>query len=212
MKQQRVMFKSGDLTLEGVISRPEGAGPHRAAIVCHPHPLYGGTMDNNVVDAVVEALLARGFATMRFNFRGVGASEGEFDNGRGEAADAAAAIRFLFSQTGVRTDGAVIAGYSFGAMVAVRAAASMPEVAEAVAVALPLGMIDQSALESIGKPIILLAGDNDSYCPAKALRALAQRLGAFAQVRIVAGADHFFGGHEEEITSSLESALGKTAN
>src|SRR5260370_23889912 len=124
MKEERVTFKSSDLTLEGMIAYPGGAGPHRAAVVCHPHPLYGGSMYNNVVDAVLEALHARGFATLRFSFRGVGQSEGEFDNGKGEADDAIAAIHFLTAQKGVRTDGAVLAGYSYGAMTAVRAAAS----------------------------------------------------------------------------------------
>jgi uncharacterized protein len=207
MKEERVTFRSGDLTLEGMIAYPDGAGPHRAAVVCHPHPLYGGSMYNNVVDAVLEALHARGFATLRFNFRGVGQSEGEFDNGKGEADDAIAAIHFLTAQKGVRADGSVLAGYSFGAMTAVRAAASVEEVAAIVAVALPLGMIDASALGAITKPIVLLAGDQDSYCSANHLAALAERLGPLARVKIIPGADHFFGGREHEITAALDEAL-----
>src|SRR5512146_38592 len=204
MKEERITFKSGQLTLEGMIALPDGAGPHRAAVVCHPHPLYGGSMYNNVVDAVLDALHARGFATLRFNFRGVGASEGEFDNGKGEADDAAAAIRFLTTQAGVRADGAVLAGYSFGAMAAVRAAASVKEVAAIVTVALPLGVIDPSALGTIAKPVALLAGDRDSYCPAEHLAALAGRLGSAARFKIISGADHFFGGREHEITAALD--------
>jgi alpha/beta superfamily hydrolase len=207
MKEERVTFRSGDLTLEGMIAYPDGAGPHRAAVACHPHPLYGGSMYNNVVDAVLEALHARGFATLRFNFRGVGQSEGEFDNGKGEADDAIAAIHFLTAQKGVRADGSVLAGYSFGAMTAVRAAASVEEVAAIVAVALPLGMIDASALGAITKPIVLLAGDQDSYCSANHLAALAERLGPLARVKIIPGADHFFGGREHEITAALDEAL-----
>lgn len=207
MQEERITFKSGELTLEGRIALPDGAGPHRAAVVCHPHPLYGGSMYNNVVDAVLEALHARGFATLRFNFRGVGASEGEFDNGRGEADDAAAAIRFLTTQAGVRADKAVLAGYSFGAIAAVRAAAGLQEVAAIVAVALPLGMIDASVLGTIAKPVVLLAGDRDSYCPAEHLAALAERLGSAARLKIISGADHFFGGREHEITAALDAAL-----
>jgi alpha/beta superfamily hydrolase len=209
MNEERVTFKSGELTLEGMMARPDGPGPHRAAVVCHPHPLYGGSMHNNVVDAVLEALHARGFATLRFNFRGVGQSEGEFDNGHGEADDAAAAMRFLTTQSGVRADGAVMAGYSFGAMVAVRAARSQPEVGAIVAVALPIGMVDPAVLGSIRKPIVLLAGDHDAYCPAKHLTTLAERLGSLAQLKIIAEADHFFSGHEEEISAALEDALAK---
>jgi len=207
MKEERVTFKSGDLTLEGMIAYPDGAGPHRAAAVCHPHPLYGGSMYNNVVDAVLEALHARGFATLRFNFRGVGQSEGDFDNGKGEADDAIAAIRFLTTQKSVRAADAVLAGYSFGATTAVRAAPGVEEVTAIVTVALPLGVIDPSALGTITKPIVLLAGDQDSYCPANHLTALAERLGPSAQLKIIPGADHFFGGREPEITAALGEAL-----
>jgi uncharacterized protein len=209
MKEERVTFKSGVLTLEGMVAYPEGDGPHRAAVVCHPHPLYGGSMHNNVVEAALEALHARGFATMRFNFRGVGQSEGEFDNGHGEADDAAAALRFLNEQKGVRDDGAVLAGYSFGAMVAMRAAANVEEVTAIVAVAPPLGMIEPSALGAITKPVVLLAGDQDSYCPANRLVALAERLGPSAQLKLIPGADHFFGSREREITAALIEALAK---
>lgn len=209
MDEQRVTFKSGELTLEGMIARPDGPGPHRAAVVCHPHPLYGGSMYNNVVDAVLEGLHARGFATLRFNFRGVGQSEGEFDNGHGETDDAAAAIRFLTGQNGIRADGAIMAGYSFGAMVAVRAARSQPEAGAIIAVALPIGMVEPAVIGSIRKPIALVAGDNDAYCPAQPLTALAERLGALAQLKIIPGTDHFFSGHEQEITAALDEALGK---
>jgi len=208
MKEERVAFKSGELTLEGMLAYPDaGAGPHRAAVECHPHPLYGGSMYNHAVDAALEALHARGFATLRFNFRGVGQSEGEFDNGRGEADDAVAAVRFLTAQKGVSAAGAVLGGYSFGAATAVRAAASVEAVAAIVAIALPLGMIDPAALGAIVKPIVLLAGDRDSYCPADDLTALAGRLGPLARLKIIPGADHFFGGHEQEIIAALDAAL-----
>ncbi len=160
-------------------------------------------MYNNVVDAVLEALHARGFATLRFNFRGVGRSEGEFDDGKGEADDAIAAVRFLTAQKGVRAADAVLAGYSFGAMTAVRAAPRVEEVAAIVTVALPLSVIDPSTLGTIAKPVVLLAGDQDSYCPADQLTALAERLGRSAQLKIIAGADHFFGSREHEISAAL---------
>ena len=207
MKESRVTFKSGELTLEGMIALPDGAGPHRAAVVCHPHPLYGGSMYNTVVDAALEALWARGFATLRFNFRGVGCSEGEFDNGQGEADDALAALRFLTAEKGVNASGALLAGYSFGAATALRAAARTEAVAAIVAIAPPLGMMDPSALVAISKPIVLIAGDQDSYCPAKDLAALAERLEPLARLRIIAGADHFFGGREHEIVAALGEAL-----
>jgi alpha/beta superfamily hydrolase len=209
MKEDHVTFKSGELTLEGMIAFPDGAGPHRAAVVCHPHPLYGGSMYNNVVDAVLDALHTRGFATLRFNFRGVGHSEGEFDNGRGEVDDAVAALRFLTAQKGVSDTGAILAGYSFGAMTAVRAAASATEVTAIVTIALPIGMIDPATLGTIAKPIVLIAGDQDSYCPANHLEALAERLDGLARLRLIPGADHFFAGREREISVALVAELAK---
>jgi alpha/beta superfamily hydrolase len=207
MNEEPATFKSGELTLEGMMVRPATGGPCRAAVVCHPHPLYGGSMHNNVVDAAIEAFHAAGFATLRFNFRGVGRSEGEFDDGRGEANDAVAAVRFLTAQTGVRPDRAVLAGYSFGAIAAARAAAGTAEVSAIVAIAPPIGMLDASILDAATKPIVLLAGDHDSYCPVTQLDPLAARLGALAHLRVLAGADHFFGGREREITEALGEEL-----
>src|SRR3984893_5546717 len=140
MNEIQVSFRSGDLNLEGLLANPGEGAP--AAVVCHPHPLYGGSMYNNVVEAILAAMWQLGYSTLRFNFRGVGASEGEHDGGVGEDADAAAAMACLFSQPGVRNNGAVMAGYSFGAMVAVAAAYQHPAVSRIVAVALPLSMTE----------------------------------------------------------------------
>ncbi|MGH7918144.1 MAG: alpha/beta hydrolase, partial [Candidatus Binataceae bacterium] len=108
MDERRVTFTSETLTLEGLLTMPSG-NPVRGGVVCHPHPLYGGTMYNNVVEAVLEAMWRLGWATLRFNFRGVDDSEGEHSGGLGEAEDARAAVDFLTSQTGVRPDGAILA-------------------------------------------------------------------------------------------------------
>src|SRR5580704_14581907 len=112
MKEQQVTFRSQDLTLEGLYApQPDGVKP-KGAVVCHPHPQYGGSMYNNVVEAALEALWGRGFSTLRFNFRGVGQSEGSYGGGEGEAADAAAAVGFLRGQPGLRGAPMVLAGYS----------------------------------------------------------------------------------------------------
>jgi alpha/beta superfamily hydrolase len=108
MKEQRVTFPSGSLTLEGLLAKPDGDRLVRGAVVCHPHPQYGGSMYNNVVDAVLAAMWKKEWATLRFNFRGVGESEGEHSGGAGEAEDAAAAVAFVSSQPGVER-GAVLA-------------------------------------------------------------------------------------------------------
>jgi uncharacterized protein len=205
MNEVQIMFRSGDLTLEGLLANPGGNAP--AAVVCHPHPLYGGSMHNNVVDAILAAMWQAGFATLRFNFRGVGASEGEHDGGPGEVDDAVAAMAFLLSQTGVRKEGAVMAGYSFGAMVAVSAGYERAEIARIVAVALPLGMADARVPNGASKPVLLVSGDRNSYSPVAGLQALASRIGGSARLEIIAGADHFFGAREAELSRAIADAL-----
>ncbi len=205
MNEIQVSFQSGDLTLEGLLANPGGNAP--AAVVCHPHPMYGGSMFNNVVDAILAAMWQAGFATLRFNFRGVNASEGEHDGGPGEVDDAVAAMAFLLAQSGVRREGAVMAGYSFGAMVAVSAGYERAEIARIVAVALPLAMADARIPDGASKPILLISGDRDSYSPVAGLEALQSRIGNSARLEIIAGTDHFFGGREAELSRAIAAAV-----
>ncbi len=205
MDEKQVTFRSGDLTLEGLLANPGGDAP--AAVVCHPHPMYGGSMFNNVVDAILSALWQLGYSTLRFNFRGVGASEGEHDGGRGERDDAAAAMTYLLSQPGVRQHGAVMAGYSFGAMVAVAAGYEHADVSRIVAVALPLAMTQAQVPVGASKPLLLVSGDHDSYSPVAGLTTLRERIGKSAQLEIIKGADHFFGGNEAELSRVIATSL-----
>jgi alpha/beta superfamily hydrolase len=205
MDEKQVSFRSGDLTLEGLLANPGGGAP--AAVVSHPHPLYGGSMYNNVVDAILAAMWQAGYATLRFNFRGVGGSEGEHDGGPGEVDDALAALAFILAQPGVRQEGAVMAGYSFGAMVAVSAGYQRAEIARIVAVALPLAMAEARIPEGASKPVLLVSGDRDSYSPVAGLRTLKSRIGDSARLEIVAGTDHFFGGREAELSRAIADAL-----
>jgi alpha/beta superfamily hydrolase len=207
MKERQVTFASGDLKLEGLLAIPEDSRPARAGVVCHPHPLYGGSMYNNVVDAVLEAMWKLGWATLRFNFRGVGQSEGEHGGGAGEADDATAAVKFLGEQTGLTVSNLVLAGYSFGAMAATAAAPNIADLGALTLVALPLRMANPAALNNFAGRIILLTGDQDTYCPAAQLKALHQDLGTRAQIAIIEGADHFFGGFEEELAAAAQSML-----
>jgi alpha/beta superfamily hydrolase len=208
LKEERVSFNSGDLKLEGLLARPQGAAPVAGAVVCHPHPMYGGSMDNNVVDAILKAMWQAGYATLRFNFRGVGASEGEYDGGEGEVLDARAAIKFIASQPGVIADQVILAGYSFGAAVAMRAGLADPAVSRIVAVALPVGMMASGVEGESKKPVLLVSGDSDSYSPAAKVRAAASDLGPLARAEIIAGADHFFGGYEDDVTAAIAGAPG----
>ncbi|MDO8433475.1 MAG: CocE/NonD family hydrolase [Candidatus Binatus sp.] len=205
IEEQHVTFKSGDLLLEGGLANPGGGAP--AAVVCHPHPMYGGSMHNNVVDAILAALRELGYATLRFNFRGVGGSEGEYDGGPGEVDDAKAAMEFLLAQPGVSREGATLAGYSFGAMVAMTAGYESGDVARIVTVALPTAMADARVPADAIKPMLLISGDRDSHSPLDSLKAVAAKIGAAATLEVVAGADHFFGGYEKKLAEKIMTAL-----
>jgi len=209
MKEQQVTFRSHDLTLEGLYApQPAGVAP-KGAVVCHPHPQYGGSMYNNVVEAALEALWGRGFTTLRFNFRGVGQSEGGYGGGEGEAADAAAAVSFLRGQPGLQGAPMVLAGYSFGAASAWGAAPQAGALQALVLIAAPLRMMDTASVPAVGN-ILLIGGSQDSFCPGKELEGLCARLGQGASFRVVEGADHFFGGYEDEVTAALSEMLAAT--
>jgi alpha/beta superfamily hydrolase len=173
------------------------ADARAAAVVCHPHPLYGGTMDSNVVLGVVEALGYAGIASLRFNFRGVGASEGSYGEGDGEVRDVTGAAACLRG----RVEGAEMAlvGYSFGAVAALRAGASGAAATRMVGIAPPLATMDLGFLGICAVPLLLVAGDRDSYCSPDALAAQAEALGQRAATAVVPGADHFFYGHERAV-------------
>jgi alpha/beta superfamily hydrolase len=202
--EEQVTFPVGDLTLEGLLSLPAQA-PQIGAVVCHPHPLYGGEMHNNIVSALVDAFQAAGIATLRFNFRGVGSSEGEHDEGNAEVDDVKGAVTYLLSRQAVPT--VVVAGYSFGSMVGLRAGADDPRVHKLIGVALPIGFRDPSFLQSVTKPKLLVSGDHDNYSPVPGLNGLVAKLPDPKSLVIVDGADHFFWGLEGKVAKAAMEFL-----
>jgi uncharacterized protein len=210
MNEEAVIFRSDSLKLEGLMSRPRGILEPRAAIVCHPHPLYGGSMLDLVVQAILSALWTLEYATLRFNFRGVGRSEGEYDEGRGEALDAEAAVRYITRQRGMQRDKAILAGYSFGALAAVTAAAELAEVQTVVAIAPPILSDGLTHLATLKKRLVVVAGEEDRYCPPAQLEVLRNAMLGSIRLKVVPGADHFFAGHEEEVTAALVETLQGT--
>ena len=194
-----ITFPSGDLTLEGLLHRPS-AVPHPAVVVCHPHPLFGGDMHNSVVTAVCHALVEAGIAALRFNFRGVGRSQGRFGDGVGEREDAIAALAYLRHREGVDSAKVGLVGYSFGAAVALVAADDQVAALAAISPP-PFGHVIPPP--AIHCPALLMTGDRDDVAPPAHVTALARTLSAQCRVEVVPGADHFWWGHEEKLAEAV---------
>jgi alpha/beta superfamily hydrolase len=213
--EKTIRFRNGDVELDGRIHLAGDLpnGWPRGCVVCHPHPVYGGDMNNGVVVAITAALAAKGISTLRFDFRGVGASGGTHGGGGPEIGDARAAVAALRAATGI--DRIAIAGYSFGSVVALHVAADELQNADdadggvdaVAAIAPPLAMFDASFVSGIEGALLLVAGDRDQYCPREQLEALEGMPidpGVVCTMNstdhaIVKGADHFFGGYEERL-------------
>jgi alpha/beta superfamily hydrolase len=188
----RFLMDTGSVQLEAILREP-AEGLRGAVVVCHPHPVYGGTMDNRVVYRTAKAAAQHGYAALRFNFRGVGESTGQFDHGIGEREDAAAALRWL----GDRFPGfdLVMAGYSFGAWVGLEVGSAAPRVKALLGLGLPLNMYDLGYLVLNSKPSLYIVGTMDELCSPENLDQFAGRLPSTSSVLRVEGSDHFFNGH-----------------
>ncbi len=216
---QHVTFPTagGGPLLEGVLHLPDGSGSFPAAVVCHPHPLMGGTMDNAVVVAVCSGLAARGWAALRFNFRGAGRSAGSFDEGRGEMDDVAGAVDFLCASPlspplgGMKggTGWLAVAGYSFGAEVGLRYAAkrNVPRVGWLVGISLVQEHYTDPFLDADPRPKLFIAGEHDPWAPADALREYVARLSPPTTLHVIPHTDHFFAGREAEVATSVADFL-----
>jgi alpha/beta superfamily hydrolase len=193
MMEEQVRFPVGDVVLEGLLALPAPAA-RVGVVVCHPHPLYGGEMRNNVVEGLTIGLRRAGHATLRFNFRGVGGSSGEHGHGVAEIDDVTAAVDYLLSRQAFET--VVVAGYSFGSMVGLKAGADDPRVHKLIGVALPIATRDASFLLGVMKPKLLVSGDRDDISPVAALEALHAKLADPKELVIVEGVDHFWSRRE----------------
>jgi uncharacterized protein len=199
----RVMIDGPAGPLEASVEEGSGAGA-AYALVCHPHPLFGGTMDNKVVTTVARALNACGIPAVRFNFRGVGASAGRYDDGRGETEDAAAVAAWGARRFGAR--GVVIAGFSFGAYVAMRLAQTLPP-SRLIMIAPPVGRFEFTPFAAPACPWLIVQGDADDVVDPLAVRAWADAQRPPARLAMLAGVGHFFHGHLVELRDAIETEI-----
>ena len=191
--------------IEALLQEREGEAPPFVAVVCHPHPLYGGTMNNKVAHRVASALFARGGAVLRFNFRGVGKSEGVHDRGRGELQDALVVLDTLRRRhPGAK---AWAAGFSFGSWVASRLAASEPSVEQLIMVAPPVHT--QTFDEMRGSPVakLVLQGTADEVCKPENLARVFPTWADPKRLVEIAGAGHFFDRQLAELAQAIERGL-----
>jgi alpha/beta superfamily hydrolase len=209
MKETRLSFLSGELLLEGVLGTPGGAGPFPAAIVCHPHPLHGGTMDNNVVCALSETLTQASFVSFRFNFRGVGRSQGEFGQGIGEQADVEAAISFISTPKEVDPQRIGLVGYSAGAGFALPVGFADARVKALAAVSPPLNMFNFEFLKSCSKPKFLISGAKDDLISAEQFLEFCGNLAEPKECETIEGADHFWSGYESHLAAKVTAFFVK---
>jgi hypothetical protein len=187
--------------LEAILMRPE-APPVAAAVVCHGHPLYGGVMHFKVVFRAAKALQSAGLAVLRFNFRGVGRSEGTHDHGAGEQED----VRAALFEVQDRLPGLplVVGGFSFGSVVALRVAARDARVRAAFALGFPVALDGHAlTLEPARKPRLFVQGELDEFGPGQALRALVESLPEPRELVVIPGARHFFDGHLDGLQGAL---------
>lgn len=209
----RSLFVDGPAgRLEALLNAGSPDATH-AAVVCHPHPLFGGTLHNKVVFHTMKALNSFGFPVLRFNFRGTGLSQGEHDHGRGEVDDVRAALNWLDAEFHLPM---IFAGFSFGAGIGMRAACPDPRVVAMVAVGTPVVPVsaDESDeprvyrfefLEQCSKPKLFVSGARDQFGPKAKLEQLVATVAEPKKMVIIEGADHFFEGRLRELRESIES-------
>ncbi len=191
--------------LEALLQERDAHDHAVAAVICHPHPLYGGTMHNTVVHRVAATLHGLGAATLRFNFRGAGRSAGRHDRGAGELEDARAALGFLRErEPRART---WLAGFSFGAWVAARLAAQEPAVAGLVLIAPPVRTESFEVLRGCATAKIVVQGSADEICPLEPLEREFPAWAAPKRLVVVPGASHFFDRRLTELADGLTAAL-----
>ncbi len=201
MTEKSVVFESDNLKLEGRLAESQGDS---GVVITHPHPQYGGAMSNNVVESLVNAYGNAGYTTLRFNFRGVGRSEGHYDEGEGEQADVSGAVTYL-KDMGMKV--VHLAGYSFGAWVNARAIGNLDAVERMIMVSPPVNFMDFSFLGYTPRLQLVIAGSLDDIAPPDVIQEILPKWNKDSAYHVINGADHFYWGQTGDIESIVRDFL-----
>jgi alpha/beta superfamily hydrolase len=201
MKEELITFQSDGLRIEGLIGRQSG---DRGVVITHPHSLYGGTMYNQVVETLVRAYQDKGLTTLRFNFRGVGESQGRYGEGKGEKNDVISALRYLHDLDKSDVD---LAGYSFGAWVNAHIATPDFSVSDIIMVSPPVAFLDFSFLSPDQRIKAVVAGTRDEIAPPDQISRFISTWNPEALLKIIDGADHFYSGRIDILKSVLSRLI-----
>lgn len=187
--------------LEAILKEPAGGEIKGAALVCHPHPLGGGTMHNKVVYRVAAGLNEAGFVTLRFNFRGVGASTGAHDDGVGEKDDVRDALQFLIEK--YPSQPVTLAGFSFGSYVGTQTVLHDDRVRDLISVGTPVDKYDFSYLKHCAKPMLFVHGDQDEFGSVENLKKIVQLIRCETELKVFENCGHFFDDHLNELKAAV---------
>ena len=210
------MYPAGNLfipvghgRLEAILKEPRSATSRGVALVLHPHPLGGGTMHNKVVFRAAGALNDAGLVTLRINFRGVGQSTGEHDEGRGELDDARAGLKYL--EDNYPDKPVTVCGFSFGARVGMDVGLADERVANLITIGTPVNKYDFTFIKACRKPILFVHGSLDEFGDVAKVKKLVDEIARTAPVElaVIEGADHFFAGHLDELKQVITEWIGK---
>ena len=201
---KNIHFPSDDLALEARIDQRDGT---EGVVVTHPHPLYGGSMDNHVVDAVCMAYARKGFTTLRFNFRGAGRSQGSYDEGRGEQNDVRAAVAYLQDQGMVQID---LAGYSFGAWINALAITEGLQANRLVMVSPPVAFIDFAGIGALPGLHLVVTGSRDEFAPVAQIRQQMPLWNPTSVLEVIEGCDHFYSDCGPDLADTITRHIAET--
>ncbi len=201
MTEKRVFINLDNFNIEGLLYNSPG---DKAVVVTHPHPLYGGDMNNGVVQSIVSAYQQKGYTTLRINFRGVGQSGGSYSDGIGEQEDVSAALAYLNDLGKTSID---LAGYSFGSRVNAMGLKSYDLAKRLVMVAPPVAFMDFSFLDYNSRIKLVITGSNDEIAPPAIIKDLIPKWNPEAEFRVIEGVDHFYWGGAAEVEDVVKNFL-----